>query len=119
MREYELELSDNPACTMGPAISIGWGYKLVRKEKLDDYEKTRPAIRNEKELRLSRQVREAIIKNSHFTRKEIRTANTSKARARFRRSRVLENSILARYEEKLERYNKKDETNNFASRKRR
>lgn len=38
IREYERVVGDNPSCSRGPPISIGWNYQLVAKYAIDEYE---------------------------------------------------------------------------------
>lgn len=40
IREYERILGDNPSCTSGPPISLGWGYSPEPiKLSVDDFER--------------------------------------------------------------------------------
>ena len=107
VREYDLDISDNPACAFGPAIGLGWTYQVLSKENINDFEKSRGERRPFKALKLSRKIREGIMKKSSFTRKEIAAATASKVKARSRRSLTVQNLKYARYEEKLESVKRK------------
>lgn len=102
VREYELGLCDNPECYLGPAIGLGWNYNSLAKVSLEDYEKNQAPPRPSKELHLTRERRQEMLKNSAFTNKEIRTVTLAKAKTRAQRSRTTQNLHFAPIEEKLE-----------------
>ena len=107
IREYELELSDHPACSLGPAIAIGWGYELTSKESIDDFETNRPAKRSMAEMKLPRKMRETIMENSKFTKKEIQKTLWDKAKLKDRRQSTNANLPFSHLEERWEKARRK------------
>lgn len=61
IREFERIIGDNPSCSNGAPVAIGWGYGNERKFPLDEYEKVKPYKKSHQHLILSRQDREAIL----------------------------------------------------------
>jgi hypothetical protein len=51
IREYERTLGDNPSCTSGPPISIGWTYLHSYDFPIDEYERNK-TVRSKREFRL-------------------------------------------------------------------
>ena len=102
IREYELDLCDNPACGLGPAIGIGWSYKEKTKEDIDSFEDKRPPKRSSTEFKMDRECRESIMENSRFSKKEIRICTQDKAKIKNGRESTAGNMPFAKYEEKLE-----------------
>lgn len=63
VRSYTRSLSDNPACTNGPSIGIGWTYEPETVYSVDEWEKRRGRVpRHSSKLVLSREAREAILR---------------------------------------------------------
>jgi hypothetical protein len=71
VREYEQILGDNPACTSGPSLSIGWKYNEHPSLKVDDFESVRKRVRRLQGLVLSRKRREKILTNLGYSESEI------------------------------------------------
>lgn len=64
IREYERVVGDNPSCTIGPPIGIGWKYARTHVEDLNSYETARLGKRKRSiRLILSREEREALLLN--------------------------------------------------------
>ena len=96
IREYDICLSNNPACEYGPSIEIGWEYTDIytaaNAVRVSQYEKERTGRRRQEKrgrpskLYLSQVRREAILKEAGYTDKEVRTAVREKRKARLLRS---------------------------------
>jgi hypothetical protein len=52
IREYERTLGDNPSCTSGPPISLGWTYLHSCDYPIDEYERNKTVRRSKRALRL-------------------------------------------------------------------
>lgn len=74
VREYERALGDNPSCSSGPPISIGWCYSLHRDMALEDYERVRPARRNKRQFYLSAAKRNNFLAEWDVTPEEMHQA---------------------------------------------
>lgn len=75
IREYRRVLGDNPSCSAGPPMSIGWEHSLDDVIiAIDEYEEQNPYRRAPSELLLPRMVREKMLKEEGFTRKEMNSA---------------------------------------------
>ena len=37
VREYNIELGDNPSCSMGPPLTIGWEFDYIGSVNLDEF----------------------------------------------------------------------------------
>jgi hypothetical protein len=62
IREYERTVGDNPSCSRGPPISIGWSYVIAHEYPIDDYELLIKAPkRSKKEFHLSADVRTHLL----------------------------------------------------------
>ena len=102
VREYEFDLCDNPSCSLGPAIGLGWNYEVCNKQQLDEYEALRPPARPKCEMKMTRDVREKIVANSKFSKKEITKFTLMKARIADGRMKTKENMPFSHFEEKIE-----------------
>lgn len=73
VREYDVTLGDNPACSAGPPISLGWKYKDGTRQDLRAYEAKRYITRRKKkkELRLSSNNRKRLLKELGFSSDQI------------------------------------------------
>jgi hypothetical protein len=62
IREYERVVGDNPSCSKGPPISIGWECLLCRLYRINDYEKhVRGPRRTKKEFHLAADKRTHLL----------------------------------------------------------
>ena len=96
IREYEIILSNNPACEYGPSIGIGWDYTDINTAdnaiRVSQFEKERFGKRRvekhgrQSKLYLSQVRREAILKEAGYTDKEVKAAIRDKQKARLLRS---------------------------------
>ena len=96
IREYDIILSNNPACEYGPSIEIGWEYTDINTAddaiRVSQYEKDRFGKRRHEKhgrpskLYLSQVRRESILKKAGYTEKEVNAAIRDKRKARLQRS---------------------------------
>lgn len=63
IREYEIVVGDNPSCTIGPPVGIGWKYGETRVIDIDTVENSRSYKKIKSRLVLSREEREALLLN--------------------------------------------------------
>jgi len=107
VREYELDLCDNPTCSLGPAIGIGWNYETYSNLPVDEYESYRPETKTMGSLKLNRKIRENIMANSKFSKKEIKKITLAKAKLATQRAKTKENLPFAHIEERVEKAKRK------------
>jgi len=62
-RDYERMIGDNPSCTTGPPVGIGWSYGKTRVIDVNSYEAARSYRKSPSHLILSREEREALLLN--------------------------------------------------------
>lgn len=75
IREYERTVGDNPACSSGPPISLGWGYIPTRMYKLEEYESAKPIKRTKRQFYLPASKRhDILVQEWRFTLDDIRKA---------------------------------------------
>mmetsp|Transcript_6460 Transcript_6460/g.9427 ORF Transcript_6460/g.9427 Transcript_6460/m.9427 type:complete len:656 (-) Transcript_6460:458-2425(-) len=105
IREYEMEIGDNPSCSKGPAVTLGW--KVTKCElyrSVDAFESKRAFTRKDKPHRLvmSRQDREAMLLENGFSRFEIADSVRKIIRTKNQRRQTVNNLPIARFEEVIE-----------------
>jgi len=62
IREYERVVGDNPSCTRGPPVAIGWTYQIGNLCPLDDYETMiRGPRRSKREFHLTAEQRTQLL----------------------------------------------------------
>lgn len=61
IREYNRTVGDNPACTSGCPMSIGWSVLSEISIPVDDYEKARPPRRERLQMQIPKDVREDML----------------------------------------------------------
>lgn len=122
IRSYDRVLGDNPSCSHGPAVSIGWQYEPDPiTVQLDEYEYYRSEDRLDgTALVLSRSEREEILEDLGYSRSAIADAVRTNVKIKNNRRQTVHNLPVARLEEVAEsakrklkrvvlRKNKKDE----------
>jgi hypothetical protein len=104
LRLYERVLSDNPACSTGPSIGIGWSYHDASVTLgIDEYEISREGQgRSVTELHLSRSTREQLVREWGYTDREIAANIRDRNRVRFGRRQTANNLGAERLEEAIE-----------------
>lgn len=71
IREHGLMPTINPSVTSGPALGLAWEYTDLPVYALQKYEQTRPARRTRAEFQMPHSVRETMLRNEGFSRREI------------------------------------------------
>jgi hypothetical protein len=61
IREYELTVGDNPACTCGPPITLDWNFVSSEVYTVEDYESLKPIKRTKKQFYLPARMRATIL----------------------------------------------------------
>mmetsp|Transcript_14837 Transcript_14837/g.34354 ORF Transcript_14837/g.34354 Transcript_14837/m.34354 type:complete len:644 (-) Transcript_14837:1758-3689(-) len=61
VRDYERVVGDNPSCTIGPPVGIGWKYGETRVIDVDSFEAARSYKKPSSHLILNREAREAVL----------------------------------------------------------
>jgi len=85
VREYPQILGDNPACTDGPSLSIGWEYQQLPSLSVNQFEKIRCRRINKRGLLLSRKTREGRLRSMGYSQHEIASAVRSGNKIRTQR----------------------------------
>uniref|UniRef100_A0A6U2PXV6 Uncharacterized protein n=1 Tax=Leptocylindrus danicus TaxID=163516 RepID=A0A6U2PXV6_9STRA len=73
IREFNVVLGDNP-CAYGPSLSLGWNCHRNFTMEVDNYEESKPVRRSQKQMQLPRYVRERILMDFGFSRREMNEA---------------------------------------------
>ena len=105
IRSYSRILGDNPSCSHGPAISIGWEYDSASVTvNVDEFEYYRTNDRLESaDLVLSRDEREGILEEIGYSCQEIVGAVRRNVKVKNRRRQTVNNLPVARFEEMVEK----------------
>mmetsp|Transcript_22067 Transcript_22067/g.61329 ORF Transcript_22067/g.61329 Transcript_22067/m.61329 type:complete len:514 (-) Transcript_22067:226-1767(-) len=96
VREYERVLCNNPSCSSGAPVGLGWGYTKEKQIELDVYESNRRPRRSNVELVLTRQEREEILVEWGASFNEIVEAIRSNIRTKNQRRHTV--NTLGRYD---------------------
>ena len=109
IRNYERVLGDNPSCSHGPAVSIGWQYEPDPiTVQLDEYEYYRTEDRLDgTALVLSRSEREEILEERGYSRSAIADAVRTNVKIKNNRRQTVHNLPVARFEEVAESVRRK------------
>jgi hypothetical protein len=103
IREYPIQIGDNPSVTRGVPITIGWDHCSSYTLNLDDFELVRPARRLKPQLKMESLDRIRMLKAMGYSRQDIQQEVRKVNVDRGRRQRTRETLNLARMEECLER----------------
>jgi len=90
IREYETILADNPACTEGPSIGIGWKYYIADRPTSLEYMDSLPK-RHKSELILSSRDRKSMLLNLGYSSQEIAASIRSANKTRHQRKTTVQN----------------------------
>jgi hypothetical protein len=99
---YPIIVGDTPGGTSGPPLAIDWEVISSTCISVDEYEQSRPAARNKVEMMMPSQHRTQLLKNSGFTKDEIRVGTKSANLARARRKITLQNLHMSKVHEAFE-----------------
>lgn len=113
IRTYETILGDNPSCSGGPSLSIGWRYDPNHDSiSIDDYEAHQARINGlppgstyacrPEELVLHRSEREEILLNSGYTRQDFVESIRSMKKIKSKRRQTVNNLPVMYFEERVE-----------------
>ena len=102
IREYERILGDNPSCTCGPSVGIGWRYSEEELLSVSDWESWRETERMPNRLILSREVREELLLDLGYTDKEIAAAVRDVIKSKNKRRQTIQNLRVSGLEETVE-----------------
>ena len=91
VRKYERILCDNPACTSGPSIGVGWRYKPQLPVSVDDFEAKRAPKRDSNDLMLDRATREKMVRRMGYSDKDIALMIRAVNKTKFQRRQTLNN----------------------------
>eukprot|EP00934_Nitzschia_sp_Nitz4_P008909 Nitzschia sp. Nitz4//scaffold66_size103028//90872//91996//NITZ4_004514-RA/size103028-processed-gene-0.16-mRNA-1//1//CDS//3329556398//8899//frame0 len=93
IREYPPALSDNPSCSFGPPIQLGWEHEAEETLHIDHYEETRQPRRESHDLVLSYYDRRyLLLKQAGYSRREVK--ETMKEVERVKRERMVTDLFL-------------------------
>lgn len=109
VRQYERILGDNPACSTGPPLTIGWKFDEAKtiNMSVDDYEYDHGLNRDETAMVLSRQEREEMLLELGYSLKEMAVSVRKNIRLKNRRRQTVNNLGVMRVEEMVETTMKK------------
>jgi hypothetical protein len=109
VRQYERILGDNPACSTGPPLTIGWKFDETKtiNMSVDDYEYDHGLNRDETAMVLSRQEREEMLLELGYSLKEMAMSVRKNIRLKNRRRQTVNNLGVMKVEEMVETTMKK------------
>jgi len=104
VRTYETILGDNPSCSTGPALGLGWRYDPSQlNASIDEYERRHKHSDSQPEdLVLHRYEREAILLNTGYTRHDLAESVRGITKVKNRRRQTVHNLPVAWLEERAE-----------------
>ncbi|KAL7479376.1 hypothetical protein ACHAW6_005109 [Cyclotella cf. meneghiniana] len=109
IRTYETILGDNPSCSTGPSIALGWRYDPSHyNSTIDEYERRQSQLcrggadPRPEDLVLHRFEREAILLNTGYTRQELAESVRGITKVKNRRRQTVHNLPVAWVEERME-----------------
>ena len=87
IRRYPMILADNPACSSGPPLSLGWEYELLPEMSMTEFESFRLRSRriHTHHLILSHYKRVQILQLAGYAAEEIKTVEKEMAKVRVQR----------------------------------
>eukprot|EP00815_Leptocylindrus_aporus_P001074 CAMPEP_0116052590 /NCGR_PEP_ID=MMETSP0322-20121206/1663_1 /TAXON_ID=163516 /ORGANISM="Leptocylindrus danicus var. apora, Strain B651" /LENGTH=551 /DNA_ID=CAMNT_0003535553 /DNA_START=398 /DNA_END=2053 /DNA_ORIENTATION=- len=105
IREFEIEIGDNPSCSRGPAVALGW--KILKEESyhhVDRFERVRRNARYKTapDMVLGRHEREKMLLENGFSTGDIAAAVRKIVRIKNQRRQTVNNLPVARFEEIVE-----------------
>lgn len=98
IRHYYMELGDNPACSIGPPVTLSWEYEEKEAEDLDIYEMSKRP-RRIRDLILNYYRRRDILMNAGYTERDLKHAERILAKSQRRREATKFFLPVARVEE--------------------
>lgn len=101
VRKYTRILNDNPACTKGPSIGLGWEFDQEDFD-IEDYEMERGRLRRTHELMLNRAQREKLVRDLGYTERDIAAAVRGANKVKSQRRQTINNLGATQMEEAVE-----------------
>uniref|UniRef100_A0A7S1B2H3 Uncharacterized protein n=1 Tax=Corethron hystrix TaxID=216773 RepID=A0A7S1B2H3_9STRA len=102
IREYERELGDNPSCSRGPSVAIGWRYAEPQTISVDEYEDNRLPRRESFQMVIPQPVREKMLLDSGHSRTEIQKAVKKTNITKGQRRKTANTLNMQKFEEVME-----------------
>jgi hypothetical protein len=101
VRKYTRILNDNPACTKGPSVGLGWEFDQEAFD-IEDYEMERGRLRRTHELMLNRAQREKLVRDLGYTERDIAAAVRGANKIKSQRRQTINNLGATQMEEAVE-----------------
>ena len=105
IREYFVELGDNPSCSSGPPLTIGWEFDFLGSVDLEEFEECRPPRRFARQMVIPNDERENMLEQGGYSHSEIVDAVKNVDQERYHRLKTA-NSRRVKLAELRERANK-------------
>ena len=100
IRNYEVQLGDNPSCSNGAPVSIGWRYNELNPICIEKYEAwMKDKRRSRKEFHLPRFHRESILRECGYSRSEMTKATKEVDKIKKQRRASLKTTPITRLRE--------------------
>ena len=100
-RSYEVQLGDNPSCSNGAPVSIGWRYNELNPIGIDAYEEwMKDKRRSRSQFHLPRFERESILCDCGYSRDQMKKATREVAKIKKQRSPPLKTTTMSRLQER-------------------
>lgn len=101
IRSYEVQLGDNPSCSNGAPVSIGWRYNELNPIGIDTYEEwMKDKRRSRSEFHLPRFQRESILSECGYSRDQMKKATKEVAKIKKQRRASLKTTTMSRLQER-------------------
>eukprot|EP00588_Corethron_pennatum_P028244 CAMPEP_0194318770 /NCGR_PEP_ID=MMETSP0171-20130528/15313_1 /TAXON_ID=218684 /ORGANISM="Corethron pennatum, Strain L29A3" /LENGTH=312 /DNA_ID=CAMNT_0039075767 /DNA_START=89 /DNA_END=1027 /DNA_ORIENTATION=- len=85
IRNYPLVLGDNPCCSYGPPVCLGWEHSSVDSTSLEFYEDNRGKRRKLHQLKMNYYLRMHILKERKYSKEEIKAARKAASKTKLER----------------------------------
>eukprot|EP00588_Corethron_pennatum_P000711 CAMPEP_0194299024 /NCGR_PEP_ID=MMETSP0169-20130528/60497_1 /TAXON_ID=218684 /ORGANISM="Corethron pennatum, Strain L29A3" /LENGTH=317 /DNA_ID=CAMNT_0039049085 /DNA_START=547 /DNA_END=1500 /DNA_ORIENTATION=- len=85
IRNYPLVLGDNPCCSYGPPVCLGWEHSSVDSTSLEFYEDNRGKRRKLHQLKMNYYLRMHILKERKYSEMEIKAARKEASKTKLQR----------------------------------
>ena len=101
IRSYEVQLGDNPSCSNGAPVSIGWRYNELNPIGIDAYEEwMKDKRRSRSQFHLPRFERESILREHGYSRDQMKKATKEVAKIKKQRRASLKTTTMSRLQER-------------------